>query len=219
MARAASERGRTAADREKAMTTALKIGPADHGRPLTLEEFMAADGAEGYRYELIDGKLYVSPVPDLPHDRIDGWIAFRLTLYSQSHPEVVNYVSANPRVFVPGRTGTTCPEPDAAAYRDFPLDLPFDQVRWQDVSPVLVVEVLSPDTADKDLVRNRDLYFQVPSIREYWVLDTLQEGPDRPHLRVHRRWGGRWRELHLAPGQTYTTRLLPGFSLTVDPRR
>ena len=43
----------------------------------------------------------------------------------------------------PGAKGVTNPQPDLAAYRDFPLHLPFDQVRWQDVSPVLVVEVLS----------------------------------------------------------------------------
>ena len=36
-----------------AIATPLCIGPADHGRTMTLEEFSAdADVQEGYRYEL-----------------------------------------------------------------------------------------------------------------------------------------------------------------------
>jgi Uma2 family endonuclease len=201
------------------MKTALKIGPEDHGRRMSLEEFMAAGNAEGYQYELIDGRLYVSPLPDLPHDCVEEWICSLLKSYSDENPDVINKVKNKSRVFVPRRRAVTCPEPDVAAYRDFPLDRPFRELRWQDVSPLLVVEVLSEDDPDKDLVRNVALYRRVPSIREYWILDPLQEGPDRPHLIVHRRWGRRWRILHFAPGETYTTRLLPGFKLLVDPHR
>lgn len=43
------------------MTTIVKLGPADHGRPMTLEEFHAGDYQEGYQYELIDGKLIYPP--------------------------------------------------------------------------------------------------------------------------------------------------------------
>ena len=46
------------------MTTRVKIGPRDHGMPLSLEEFLAADGEEGYHYELIHGRLYVCPAPN-----------------------------------------------------------------------------------------------------------------------------------------------------------
>jgi hypothetical protein len=37
-------------------------------------------------------------------------------------------------------------------------------------------------------------------------------------MRVHRRYGERWKVIDLAYGDTYTTRLLPGFTLTIDPR-
>ncbi len=197
----------------------MKIGPKDHGRPMTLEEFMTSASIEGYHYELIDGKLYVSPLPELPHARVEELISSLLMRYSWENPDVINYVSPKTRVFVPEHRVTTCPEPDVAAYCNFPLDRPFRELRWQDVSPILVVEVLSEDDPDKDLVRNVDLYLRVPSIREYWILDTLREGPDRPYLLLNRRWRGRWRPLEVAPGGTYTTRLLPGFELVVDPHR
>jgi Uma2 family endonuclease len=201
------------------MTTLTKLGPADHGRPMTLDDFMASDHQEGYQYELIDGKLYVTPAPNLPENRVEIWIQMKLWNYSQENPSVVNFVSPKARVFVPGRRRVTNPEPDVTVYHDFPVDSDFNAVRWQDVTPVLVVEVLSREDPEKDLVRNAELYLQVPSIREYWLFDTRSEGANRPTLRVHRRWGSRWRVIDLTFGETYTTKLLPGFELVVDPRR
>jgi Uma2 family endonuclease len=200
------------------MATVLKIGPSDHGRPMTFEEFMAGDFEEGYHYELIDGKLYVSPEANLPEGRVEGWIYDKLRDFSREHPEIINYVHTKARVFVSRRPGVTIPEPDVAAYRNFPLHLPFDDVQWQHVSPVLVVEVLTRDDPDKDLVRNMHLYFQVTSIREYWILDTRQ-GSEWPTLQVYRRHGKRWRRIDVDYQETYITKLLPGFELILDPRR
>ena len=39
------------------MATLLKFGPADHGRRVTDEEAESARYAEGYKYEVIDGRL------------------------------------------------------------------------------------------------------------------------------------------------------------------
>ena len=199
-------------------TKAPKLGPRDHGRPMTLDEFMAGDYQEGYEYELIDGRLYVSPLPNLPQGRIERWVYRKLDRYAEEHPEVTNFVYGKCRVFVPGRRATTCPEPDVTAYHDFPLEARLADVRWQDVSPILVVEVVSVDDPDKDLVRNVELYLQVPSVREYWLIDSRAD-PDRPTMRVYRRRGQKWlRPLELAYGDRYTTKLLPGFELVVDPR-
>jgi Uma2 family endonuclease len=199
------------------MTTQLYLTPRDQGRALTLEEFQSAGSQEGFHYELIEGKLEVSPLPNLPHDCLKKWLGRQLDRYVEQHPEIINHVLGPVRVFVPDRPGVTAPEPDVAAYRDFPLDRPLAERRWQDVSPLLVAEILSEDTADKDLVRNLDLYLQVPSIREYWIPDP-RVSPDRPTLTVYRRRGRQWqRAITVAAGGTYTTRLLPGFSLVLDP--
>jgi Uma2 family endonuclease len=200
------------------MATVLKIGPIDHGRPMSLEEFESSDYEEGYQYELIDGKLYVSPQANQPENRVEEWIGGKLFLYSQQYPAIINYVSAKARVFIPGRPEVTNPEPDRAAYHNFPLDRPFAEVRWPDVSPVLVVEVLSLEDPDKDLVRNVGLYLEVPTIREYWLLDTRQSA-ERPTMRVYRRHGKKWRIIDVAYGASYTTKLLPGFELILDPRK
>jgi Uma2 family endonuclease len=161
------------------METQLYLTPADQGRALTAEEFERAVAREGYRYELIDGKLEVSPEPDLPHDDVCDWLEEILRDYKREHPKVINRISSHARIFVPDQPETTCLQPDLAAYHNFPHHLPRRLHRWQDVSPVLVVEVLSEDNPGKDLVRNLELYALVASIREYWVLDPLTD-PDRP---------------------------------------
>jgi Uma2 family endonuclease len=200
------------------MKTLLKIGPKDHGKPIDYEDFAAAAWEEGYQYELIDGKLYVAPQANFPQGYIEKWVYDELLPYSKRHAAVINYVHQKARVFVPHRPGITIPEPDVTAFRDFPRHLPFNQIRWEDLSPVLVVEVLSLDDPDKDLVRNVELYLQVPTIREYWIIDTRQSVAE-PIMYVYRRRGQRWqRRLEIHFGETYTTGLLPGFMLVLNPQ-
>ena len=194
-----------------------KLGPLDRGYPMTFDEFMRADYEEGYEYELIDGELYVLPLPNLPQNLIEHWMGIKLQDYSRSHPEVINYVTSKARVIVSARPRATVPEPDQAAYHNFPLDKPIKKLRWQDVSPMLVVEVVSRDDPYKNLVRNVKLYLKVPTIQEYWLIDP-RKNPERPTFRVHRRQGKKWRVLQPAFGSVYTTKLLPGFALIIDPR-
>jgi Uma2 family endonuclease len=199
------------------MATATKtktLGPKDHGRVMTLEEFDACLDREGYRSELIDGRVYVSPLPNLPHEWVLEWIGQALRSYSSACPAIINRVSQQARVFVPNRPGVTCPQPDFAAYHDFPLHTPYKKLNWQQVSPILVVEIVSPDDPEKDRKRNVELYRQVPSIQEYWVLDSL--GPTLT-LTAYRRHGRRWKKpLFVVQDAAYSTPLLPGFTLTVN---
>lgn len=196
------------------MSTALRLGPADVGRVLSDDEFMAGDYEEGYRYELIFGRLSVSPQPNFPHHRILVHVNNRLNRYAARHPDRINYVAIGARVFVPGSVETTAPQPDIAAYRGFPTEKK-SNVDWREVSPLIVIEVLSESDVDKDLIRNVDLYYRVRSIQEYWVFD-LRENPNVPPLIVHRRQRHGWQVMHVLRG-SYRTELLPGFRLPLDP--
>jgi Uma2 family endonuclease len=181
------------------------------------DNFMAAKFAPGFNYEIIDGRVYVLPLPNLPENMVETWLLYRVAGYSDRHPEVINYVTPKSRIFVPGRVGATVPEPDLAAFRDYPYHLPFSEVRWEDLKPILVAEIMAGEDTYKDAVRNVELYLLVPTIKEYWLFDA-RENPDRPTLTVHRRRGSRWVIRKYGFGDVYTTRLLPGFSLKIDPR-
>lgn len=194
---------------------ARQLGPADHGRELTLEEFLIRDYEKGHNYELIDGRLYVSPAANYPHDWMESHLSEVFALYKSLRPNVIQRISARSRVFVPGRRKTTCPEPDFAVYKTCP---PGRDVDWQDISPLIVVEIVSPDDPHKDYVRNVDLYQRVPSILEYWVFDRCRD-PHGPTLTVYSRATGRqkWKTADFGPEDVYTTKLLPGFKLPVCP--
>jgi len=204
------------------MATVVKqkqLGPEDHGRAMSFDEFMSGDYQESYHYELIDGRLYVSPEAKMPENVVEMWLLFKLHYYALDNPQTINYVTNKARVFVPDRSDVTAPEPDIAAYHNYPRDLNINELDWRDFSPLLAVEVLTSENPHKDLVRNVVLYRQVPSIKEYWIIDA-REDANRPTMRVYRKYRGRWQQpIELQFGDTYTTRLLPGFKLVIDPRR
>src|SRR4051794_15161387 len=107
------------------MRTALrKLGPADHGRRMTYEEFRAGDYREGYKYELIRGRLYVSAMPLPPQGLLEKWIYRKLDRYSEERPDILNMVYNKTCFLVPEGSEVSAPEPDVAAYRDFPIDRP-----------------------------------------------------------------------------------------------
>src|SRR5262245_40882004 len=101
------------------MSTAIRtaaVGPDDHGRPMTVAEFETGDFIEGYKYELIDGRLFVTYEPDPPEDLLGTWLFAKVLRYSEAHPHIINYVTPKARVYLPPRFKATIPEPDLAAY-------------------------------------------------------------------------------------------------------
>ena len=89
---------------------------------------------------------------------------------------------------------------------------------WRDVSPLLVVEVLYEGDPKKDLVRNVAIYFAVPSITEYWVVDG-RANPDEPTLIVHRRYRQRWVVRRHSFGSTYSPPRSPDSNSSSIPPR
>ena len=102
------------------MLTSVRFGPKDHGRAVSDDELQGAHFRSGYDYEVIFGRLYVSPAPNFKHDWIEKYILEELVKYWRQHPEVVGYVTDRARVYVPDTERTTAPEPDLAVYAQMP---------------------------------------------------------------------------------------------------
>ena len=156
------------------------------------------------------GRLCVNPLPDEPHDRLEEYFVVLLRSYARSRADVINRVTNKARIMTQS-LGDTNAEPDVAAYRDYPLSQ--NDLTWKDVTPLVVVEVVSANAPDKDLVRNRDLYWRVPSIQEYWIVDP-RDDPARPSMLALARGPEAWVETSVDAGGTYRTDLLP--DLVVD---
>jgi Uma2 family endonuclease len=119
---------------------------------------------DGQRYEVIDGELFVTPAPSLPHQRAIRELVRVLADYVRAEgigdlifaPADVRFSNARsvqPDLFV-------MPLVDGRRPRSF-----------EDVGRLLLaVEVLSPSTARADRVAKR-LLFRDEGVAEYWIVD------------------------------------------------
>src|SRR4051812_39584409 len=183
------------------------IGPADHGQPATLEEFIEADFEEGHLYELNRGVIEVTEIPGLNHGRIVRRLAQLFMLYDLAQPGLIEYSAGGGecRLRLPGMVSDR--HPDQAIYLDFPPPGDSPWTRW---IPHIVVEVVSEGGEERDHVLKREEYLRI-GVREYWIID-----PSRRELRVLSREGDVWAEAIFKEGAIYRTPLLPGLEVRLE---
>jgi Uma2 family endonuclease len=186
--------------------TAIRIGPADNGRRMRLEEFDLAEGREGYVYELSRGVVTVTNVPGPRHFLQVNAIRKQLSSYEASHPAVIYAIAGGSdcKILLSGRESER--HPDLAVYK---TAMPDEDELWATWIPELVIEVVSPESANRDYQEKPEEYLEF-GVREYWVVDE-----QRQEMLVHRRVGGRWRTRVVASTEVYSTRILPGFQLNL----
>ena len=147
------------------------------GEPFTVSDLDRMPD-DGHRYELLDGTLIVSPAPGPPHQRVAVMLCHTLEL---ACPEDL-IVFPNVGVRIGPRSAL---EPDAVVARAADVD----GARLCR-PPLLVAEILSPDSALRDLNLKKAAYerFGIPS---YWVVDP---DLDQPSLLAFELVNGEYRE-------------------------
>src|SRR6185295_7712066 len=135
--------------------------------PLLTVADLDACPEDNNRYELIEGELFVSRAPGIPHQRIVLNLEIILSNYLREHPI---------GILVPG-AGAIFSDYDAVI-----PDLAFVRnERWDQVvtgekftgALDLVIEVTSPGTQNRqrDLSAKRKLYGKF-DVAEYWIIDS-----------------------------------------------
>lgn len=157
------------------------------------------------RRELIAGELYVSPSPVVRHQRSVSVIMVALHRHTEAYgglalPAPMNVVFAADTVVEPYIVFLG---PDTAAR--------FDNARFIDVVPDLLVEVSSPTTRRLDLVKKRNLY-ERERVAEYWFVDLEADQVDVYRLDGKGRYG---LPTTLSPGDTLTCLAAPDVALAV----
>jgi Uma2 family endonuclease len=186
-------------------TTTLRIGPADQGRAMTLDEFLDAEEEPGYRYELARGVLEVTEVPNDPHAKIEWNILDLLSQYGREHPGVIYRcgASGSTRLWIPAMISGRNPDV-AVVLKGAPKDLRGRRV------PALAVEIVSEGSEVRDYETKRQEYL-VYGLFEYWVVD-----PGARKVTVLIRDGGAWVERVAQGDQAIPSLVLPGFATRVD---
>ena len=188
--------------------TAVRIGPTDHGRRMTLDDFDEAEVAEGCLVELGRGVVIVSEVPLPWHFRIINALRRQFAAYDIQHPGRIWGVAGGSDCKLPVGQFESERHPDLAVYLTEP---PFQDSNavWSEWIPELVIEVVSPGSETRDYTEKRDEYLGF-GVREYWIVH-----PDRKEVLVLRRVRGQWAEQKLTFADEYSPRLFPGLQLPV----
>jgi Uma2 family endonuclease len=174
---------------------------------LTYDDFVHFPD-DGKRHELIDGEHYVTPSPNLGHQRILGKLHLAIGKYLERQP--IGEVFFAPLDVVMSNFDVV--EPDllyVSRERATQVLVP-EHVRGV---PDLVVEIASKSTRKRDETIKRSLYERT-GVSEYWIVD-----PKLEVVRVYRRGDagfGQPVELRRDAGDTLTTLLLPDLEIAVD---
>jgi Uma2 family endonuclease len=180
----------------------LMLGPDDHGRIVSDEEFAEADYIEPWKYEREDGRLVVMP-PDGPgHDRGSEPIRDYLGAYRLAHIDIVEEVVSEAWVRVPDGTDRIG---DIGVF----LVGPRSSIERPDRVPELMFEVVSPDreSRERDYVKKRKEYRRL-DVLEYVIIDRL-----RHRVTIFTKAPRGYRKRVLRTRDVYTTTLLPGLAI------
>ncbi len=187
--------------------TTLQLGRADHGRPLTAEEFADASFDEPWKYERVGGRLVVMYPDSEAHDLCSDPWRDRLIFHKAAHPRVVEQVATEAWLFLSeliDRVG------DIGVYLH-PTDGSIPPPRPGRV-PELMFEIVSPEAKDRrrDYVEKKAEYHSV-GVREYIVIDRFAR-----KVTVFTHEPGGYAERVLTGSDVYETPLLPGFRVALD---
>jgi Uma2 family endonuclease len=181
----------------------LRLGPRSAGLLLTPAEFDRATGVRGWRYELINGVLVVSPTPSRqergPNEVLGHW----LMQYQEGHPQGSVLDATFPEEEIETRQGQDRRRVDRAIWVGLGHDPEEGEV------PTIVVEFVSAGKVnqERDYVVKRAEYREV-GVRQYWVIDRF-----RRTLTCYDFGGEKDDERLIPEGKTFESPLLPGFVL------
>ena len=185
----------------KTKTRRLRLGPRSAGVLLTTEEFDRARFVEGWRYELINEVLVVSPIPSRNERDPNEELGYSLRAYKEFHPQ--------------GSTlDATLAEETIETQRNRRRA---DRVIWAGLGhlpgphepPTIIVELVSKGKVnqERDYIVKRAEYREI-GVKEYWIIDRFSRT-----MTVCIFAADRDQEIVIAANQTYATTLLPGYEL------
>jgi Uma2 family endonuclease len=160
---------------------------------------------DGKRHELIDGEHYVTPSPNIRHQRISGNLYLALRSYLESNPIGEVFYAPLDVIF----SNIDVVEPDLLYVSKGRAASVLAGQHVQG-TPELVIEISSKGTRRRDETIKRRLYERT-GVSEYWTVD-----PELEVVRVNRREAAgfaRPNELSCEVGDVLSTPLLPGLEL------
>ena len=158
------------------------------------------------RYELLDGDLLMVPAPNLKHQEVLGQLHVELVLFLRK--QQLGRLFAAPCDVILSDNDVVQPDLLFVSHEREHLLHNSENVRG---APDLVIEILSPGTAEKDRGYKRALYAR-HGVAEYWLVDPAAET-----IQVQRQRAGTLTPTDtFGRGDTLRSLELPGLELQLD---
>ena len=172
-------------------------------KPLTIADWDAMPYADGNRYEIIEGELFVSCSPGLTHQIVSDNLVFLIRSFLKTNP--IGTVVSTTGLILSNFSGVI---PDLVFFNHDQRHKIVKDDRLHG-PPALVVEILSPGSTNirRDRVAKLQLYAK-HGVPEYWIID--------PRIMTLERYVDQGSSLVLLETLRYedglSTTVLPGFS-------
>jgi Uma2 family endonuclease len=176
------------------------MATATRPKPVTFDEFCFLV-QEGQKADLIDGVIFMASPDNTDANRLFSWLIAVMKVYCQEKDLGEVYGSRVALRF----DRINGPEPDilfVAKHRNEKIKRGFIDGRCD-----VAVEIVSPDSVDRDYAAKRHLY-ERNGVSEYWILDETKQ--TQLFLRLDKK--GKYREVRLRRG-VFHSAVLPGFFL------
>jgi len=129
----------------------------------TYKDYKSLPESETKRYELVEGELIMIPSPNEYHQRISGSLEFILWEFVQKR-NLGRIYNAPLDVHLGGNVV----QPDILfVFKERSYVITEEEIKG---APDLVIEILSPATAERDRTYKKVLYARY-GVREYWIVD------------------------------------------------
>jgi len=194
----------------QALDTKVEVSFSPLLHRYTLEELWAIPEPEDRsHYELIGGFLFMVPPPDAPHDDIDARLVKSLAKYLITRNVEGDILHPRASIYKDVAAGTYL-EPDMM-YVSQELKARMGKKRS---SADIVFEYVSKSNAVYDRTTKADTYLAL-GVRELWLVDPVTVTIEVRYATT-RKGRPAWEIWRYSPGDTAESRVLPGWSVSVD---
>ncbi len=133
----------------------------------TYEDYKSLPESETKRYELLEGELVMVPSPTEYHQRISGNLEFILRQFVRERDLGRVYDAPLDVVLGEGEEREVVQPDIFFISKERSRIIAEEEIRG---APDLVVEIISPGTAERDRTYKKTLYAR-HGVREYWIVD------------------------------------------------
>ncbi len=178
------------------MSTAARIGH------YTFDDFLLLV-KEYEKADLLDGVIYMASPESTDDNKLGGWLYRLMSEFSeQTDQGECYYTRVAFRI-----TEKRGPEPDVAFVAKERLHIV--EKGFIDGAPDIAVEIVSPDSVERDYELKRNIY-EAAGVKEYWIID-----PDERRATFLRRQGEQFVEVK-PKDDRYESQVLRGFYLKIE---